>query len=518
MAKKSESGTDKQALPWVTARTLNYPEYMTTDNATKRIRIARMRDDTCKGLYLQITKQGSRSFVLRYRSPSHRHEAKHSHGLERWLGLGAVGEVSLAGAIALAAARAQIRQGIDPVAERQKMRAERALQQARPSITFEQATRQYLDQHEEAWRNKRHRQQWWNSLRDHAFSVLGALNVADIDRAAVLRVLEPIWTTMPETASRVRGRIERVLGWAKMHEYRPEGSDNPAAWKDRLEHALPKRSAVAKVKHHAVMDYGDLPEFMAELAQRDSIAARALCFTILTAARTSEVTQARWAEFDLPNRVWTIPAERMKMHREHRVPLSDAALLILEKLPREGDYVFVGARRGKPISSAAMAEVLQRMEIEATVNGFRSSFKDWASETTGFPNEVTEMALAHAVKNRTEAAYRRGDLLQRRAKLMQQWPTTAPAQRASAAGWCRCGCAPARPDQLAQMRRLPTGPCDPIEGKASGVRRGVEPHAAVWPQRVLANRAALGRLALASRRRAVAKPRAPKRANCPQTP
>jgi len=415
--------------PHVTARTINSPEF----KEPGRYRVKRTADDSCKGLFLQVTQRGSRSFVLRYRSPTHRNEQNHAHGRERWLGLGAVGEISLAGAIALAAAaRKQIKDGIDPVAERQQRRLDRTLQAARASLTFEQATRLYLDQHEHTWKNDKHRQQWGNSLRDHAFPVLGALDVARIDTPLVLQVLEPIWPTKNETASRVRGRIEKVLGWSMMKGHRPEG-DNPAAW-DRIQHALPKQGA--RVNHHAALPYAAMPAFMAELAQREGIAPRALAFTILTAARTSQTTEATWNEVDLEARLWTIPAERMKLPREHRVPLSDEALAILQAMPRDdaGDYVFPGLRSGTPLSNMAMAETLKRMNVEVTVHGFRSTFKDWASETTPHDGEVTEMALAHTIKNKAEAAYRRGHLLEKRARLMQEWADYATGRPASKNG------------------------------------------------------------------------------------
>jgi integrase len=298
------------------------------------------------------------------------------------------------------------------------------------TITFKEAAEKFFVRNAETWRNPKHRQQWQNTLKKYAYPVLGKLAVADIDTRLVLRVLEPIWNSKTETASRVRGRIERVLDWAAVNRYRPRG-DNPAAWGGVLEHALAKRSQVAKVVHHRALPWSEVPAFMAQVAQREGVAAQALAFTVLTACRTNEVIGARWSEVDLEAGLWVIPAQRMKAQREHRVPLSEQALAILQALPRETEdgYLFVGARRGQSLSNMAMAETLKRMEIDATVHGFRSSFRDWAGEHTNFPREIAEAALAHALRDKVEAAYRRGDALAHRAQLMQAWATfcTSPA-------------------------------------------------------------------------------------------
>jgi integrase len=236
----------------------------------------------------------------------------------------------------------------------------------------------------------------------------------------VLKAIEPMWYSKTETASRLRGRIEAELNFAKTRGYRD--GENPAAWKDNLVHALPARSTIAKVAHHAAMPFTELPAFMQELSPREGMAARALEFTILTAARTAETIGARWDEIDLAAKLWTVPARRMKAKKEHKVPLSDCALAILRALPREGDFVFVGNCTGTAISNMAMSAVLERMgRAEITVHGFRSSFRDWAAERTAYPNEVIEMALAHTIKNKVEAAYRRGELLVKRARLMADW-------------------------------------------------------------------------------------------------
>ncbi len=241
-----------------------------------------------------------------------------------------------------------------------------------------------------------------------------------VDTALVLKVLEPIWTEKSETATRVRGRIEAVLDWAKAREFRD--GDNPARWKGHLDKLLPARSKVARVRHHPALPYQDIPAFMEALRARDGIGARALEFVIMTATRTSETIKTKWSEIDVDERAWTIPAERMKGDREHRVPLSDRALVILADLPREADFVFPGAREAAPLSNMAMLKVLKSMgHDDLTVHGFRSTFRDWAAETTAYPAHVAEMALAHAVSDQVEAAYRRGDLFEKRRKLMADW-------------------------------------------------------------------------------------------------
>jgi len=246
------------------------------------------------------------------------------------------------------------------------------------------------------------------------------LPVAAIDTGLVLKVLEPIWTTTPETASRIRGRIEAVLDWAKVRGYRD--GENPARWRGHLKQALPARSRLTRGRHHDTVPYVEMPEFMTELRGRAGVSARALEFTILTAARTGDVIGARWSEIDLQAKLWTIPAGRMKASKEHRVPLSDPALEVLSALPRESEFVFVGVRAGRPMSNSNMLELVRRMRgMGATAHGFRSSFKDWVTETTAYPNELSEIALAHAVTDQTEAAYRRGDMMEKRRRLMADW-------------------------------------------------------------------------------------------------
>jgi integrase len=251
--------------------------------------------------------------------------------------------------------------------------------------------------------------------------IFGHLPVDQIDTALVMRCIEPLWTTKTETASRLRGRIESVLDWATVRGYR--GGDNPARWRGHLDKLLPRSSLVARVKHHAALPYTEVGTFMQQLRADSGVASRALEFTILTAARTNEVLQAEWSEFDLDLKTWFVPAERMKSKREHRVPLSDAAVEAIDGVRRKSErYVFAGHKRGSHLSSVAMLQVLKRLgRTDITVHGFRSTFRDWCAETTNYPADVAEMALAHVLRDKTEAAYRRGDLLEKRARLMLEW-------------------------------------------------------------------------------------------------
>jgi integrase len=288
-------------------------------------------------------------------------------------------------------------------------------------VTFKQAAERMMASHGAAWKNPKHRQQWKNTLATYAYPSFGELSVAAVDTGLVLKALEPIWTTKPETAGRVRGRIEAVLDWAKARGYR-EG-ENPARWRGHLDKLLPNRRRVKRVRNHPAMPYVELPEFMGELRERTSVSARALEFAILTAARTGEVIGARWPEFDLQAAVWTLPATRMKAGKEHRVPLAERAIDLLSALPREGEFVFMGGRAGKPLSNMAMLELIRGMKRGTgyVPHGFRSTFRDWAAECTSYSSEVVEMALAHAIESKVEAAYRRGDLFEKRRALMSGW-------------------------------------------------------------------------------------------------
>ena len=370
------------------------------------------------GLYLQITPSGARSWTYRYMIA----------GKERYMGLGPLARVTLKAARDLAdECFRQRRDGVtigertyfDPLEIRDARRAADRLEAAK-AMTFEQCARAYLDDHRDSWRNPKHRQQWENTLAAYVCPVFGALPVQAIDRQLVLKAIKPIWKTKPETANRVRGRIEAVLDWATSGDLRK--GDNPARWHGNIANALPRRSKVRKVQHHPAMPFDALPAFMASLREQQGIAARALEFTILTAGRTGETTGAAPAEIDADAKMWTVPADRIKAQREHRVPLAPRALAIVEEMPRGGRYVFPGGRRGKPLSNMAMLAVLERMgRADVTVHGFRSTFKDWTSERTSFPNEVSEAALAHIVGDKVEASYRRGDLFDKRRKLMEAW-------------------------------------------------------------------------------------------------
>lgn len=361
------------------------------------------------GLALQII-GGSRAWVLRFTIA----------GKRRDMGLGAYPDVTLAQAREKArSARELIRQGVDPIARQQA--AQSVLRAANAAaLTFEQCAAKYIAAHRAGWKNAKHAQQWENSLAQHAFPVLGAVLVRDVGLPQVMRVLEPIWTTTNETASRLRGRIELVLDWAAARGLR-EGP-NPARWRGHLDKLLPKPSKVNNREHHSALPVGDVGAFMLRLRAADGMGARALEFAILTAARSGEVRGATWAEFDLAAALWTVPAERMKASREHRVPLSEAALALLAALPKgEPEALVFKAPRGGMLSDMTLAAVLRRMEVPAVPHGFRSTFRDWAAERTSYPRDVAEMALAHTIGDKVEAAYRRGDLFEKRRLMMAEW-------------------------------------------------------------------------------------------------
>lgn len=359
------------------------------------------------GLYLQVSAVGNRHWFFRFMQS----------GRSRKMGLGSAHLVSLAEAREKAlACRRQLLDGIDPIEARQSRKAARLAEQSR-QLTFRQCGEKYVAAHAPGWRNADHARQWPSSLEAYAYPHLGDLPVDKIETAHVLRALEPIWTAKSETAARVRARIEAVLDWAQARGYR--SGENPARWKGHLKNLLPARKNMAAVKHLAAMGYAELPRFMGELRALPDMDSHCLEFAILTAARSAEVLGARWSEVDLGARMWVVPASRMKGRREHRVPLSDRALEILEGLPREGEFVF--ARKGKALPRDVLQRVLIRVGREETVHGFRSSFRDWAGETTAFPHELMEMALAHAIGNKVEAAYRRGDMLEKRRRLMSNW-------------------------------------------------------------------------------------------------
>jgi integrase len=294
----------------------------------------------------------------------------------------------------------------------------------KPDITFRECAAQFIATQRSGWKNAKHAAQWESTLATYAYPVIGDVPVKRINgngdgTEMILKIIKPMWHDTTETANRVRGRIEQVLNWATAHDFR-EGA-NPARWKGHLDKLLPARSKVAPVKHHAAMPFADVPGFMQKLRAMQGTAARALEFLILTASRTSEVLGARRSEIDLHARMWIVPASRMKAKKEHRVPLSDAAIRIVKAMP-DGDLLFAGSE-GRPMSNMAMLKLLGRMGVRGKVvtHGFRSAFRDWASETTSYPNEMLEMALAHVIDNKAERAYRRGDLLKKRHQLMQDW-------------------------------------------------------------------------------------------------
>ena len=367
-------------------------------------------------LYLRVSEYGTKGWLFIFTR----------NGKTREMGLGPFPDVTLEDARAKALeARRALLAGEDPIKKRQAEKDSRRLDAAK-RITFDKAAEAFIESHRAGWKNAKHVSQWQNTLRDYASPVFGTLPVAAIDTSLVMQALErdKLWTTKPETASRVRGRIESVLDWATTRGHRT--GENPARWKGHLDNLLPARTKVKKVKHHAALPYQDAPAFMAKLRDQDGIAARALEFTILTASRTGEVIAARWEEIDFAEKVWTVPTDRMKAKREHRVPLSPRAVEILRGMQeiKLGEYVFPGTKRGAHLSSMAMLAVLERMGYgDLTVHGFRSTFRDWAAERTSYPREVCEQALAHTVSDKVEAAYRRGDLFNKRMKLMDQWRT-----------------------------------------------------------------------------------------------
>jgi integrase len=367
------------------------------------------------GLRLHIVprrKKANASWIVRYTI----------EGRTRDYGLGSYSSVPLAQARRKNAALIEARHnGIDLVDQQRAHRAQlRAERQAASGITFETFATAYIKKHGGKWRNPKHRAQWTSSLEAYAFPVLGDLPIAQIE--TVLPVLEPIWLVKPETADRVRQRMETIFDAAKAAGLRT--GDNPARLNDHLKHLLPSRPK-RRPKHHAAIPFRDLPAFMAELRERESIAPLAFRFLVLTCARTSEITGARWSEVSTDQRLWTVDGERMKSHREHRVPLSDPALAIIGSLrPDEGavEGFLFPSPKGRQLSNQAFLACLKRMErTDITPHGMRSAFRDWVAETTDYPGEVAEMALAHAVASKVEAAYRRGDLLLKRRELMREW-------------------------------------------------------------------------------------------------
>lgn len=354
-----------------------------------------------RGLRLTVREGGSRSWTLRYQLA----------GRRRDMGLGRFPEITLARARERAMeARRQLAEGIDPLAARKR----------HASLTFKAAAEAVIESKRPGWRNAKHAEQWAVTLASYVYPKIGDLDVKQVETADVLAVLRAIWNDKPETASRVRQRIEAVLDYATAMGIRT--GDNPARWRGHLDHLLPKPSKVKAVEHHAALDWRELPEFMAELAKREGSSAKALAFTILTAARSGEVRGMTWREIDREGKVWTVPAGRIKAGKEHRVALTGAALALLEEPGAPDDIVFPGINAGKPLSDMSLTAVLKRMgRGDLTVHGFRSTFRDWAGEATAHAKEVIEAALAHQLKDKAEAAYARGDLFIKRRKLMADW-------------------------------------------------------------------------------------------------
>lgn len=416
------------------ARTVNR---LTTLKVAHAIRKPGMYADG-GGLYLQVG-EGSASWIYRYMLK----------GVAREMGLGPLMLFGLKEARLKALDARRLRyEGVDPIEARRAARTKVKLDAAK-ALTFKQCAEAYIKAHRAGWRNAKHAGQWEATLATYVEPVIGSLPVQSVDTALVMKVLEQdvpggrgkpatsLWTTRPETASRLRGRIESILDWARVRGYRD--GDNPARWRGHLDKLLPARAKVRRVTHHPALPYAELPTFMTKLRELTGVSARALEFAILTAARTGEVIGAGWNEIDLSAKLWTVPASRMKAGRDHRVPLSERAVAILEEMKplsdagvggerpgSAGAYLFPGGKHGQPLSNMAFLMLLRRMKRDdLTAHGFRSTFRDWAAERTNFPSEVAEMALAHAVSSKVEQAYRRGDLFERRQRLMAAWATFA---------------------------------------------------------------------------------------------
>jgi len=364
-----------------------------------------------EGLYLQVRDSGAKDWFYRYEVA----------GKGRKRGLGPYPTISLERAREDALVCRQLRkQGIDPIEHYKEIELNKDLDKAK-STTFKECALTYIDTHRHGWRNKKHESQWRNTLETYAYPTIGDLPVQAIDIDLVMKVLEPIWFEKTETASRIRQRIENVLDWATVRKLRK--GDNPALWRGRLDKLLPKRTKVQKTVHFAAMDYKDVPEYFQSLRAKDTLASKALAFTILTATRSGEARAATRSEIN--DNVWIIPDSRMKAEREHRVPLSDEAMKIIKEMEpfkrQTDDLIFPGLAQAKPVSEASLLKIVKQAHPTLTVHGFRSSFRDWCAEQTGYPREVAEAALAHTVKDKTEAAYQRSDMFEKRRKLMDSW-------------------------------------------------------------------------------------------------
>jgi integrase len=375
---------------------------------------------TVAGLYLSINKNGARSWILRTKVGSRRTD----------IGLGSYPAIALSVARERALeAKEKIRKGVDPIADK---RAKRSVIE----WTFDRCASEYIALNRAGWKNAKHAQQWENTIATYASPVFGSKNVREIGIAEVLSAIQPHWLTKNETMVRLRNRIELVLAWAAVKGYRSK--ENPAAWRGNLDSVLPKPSKVNKRKAHKALPFAQVNDFVSRLVLSDGMSAKCLHFLILTATRSNEARGAQWSEIDLPARTWTIPAARMKADKEHRIPLSAPAIALLDSLPRfaGNDNVFQGGRAGKPLSDMSLNLHMRRMQVDAVPHGFRSTFVDWAAESTSYPVELREMALAHKVANQVQAAYQRGDMFERRRELMSDWAqfvNTAPIHSKSKA-------------------------------------------------------------------------------------
>jgi len=363
------------------------------------------------GLLLKISPTLTKSWVFRYSIS----------GKERRQGLGPYPDTSLGEAREMAQeCRKLKRQGIDPIARRNEILRGRK-KEAENQITFKECATTYIDTHKAGWKNEKHIAQWRNTLKTYAYNIIGDLPVNEIDTQSIHQVLKPIWLEKTETATRVRQRIEKILDWAESLNYRK--GKNPAKWQGHLEHSFPKPSKIRKVQHHPALPYKEMPDFWKWLSMKDSLSAKTLAFTILTAARNGESRQAFLKEIDFKNKCWNVPGERMKAGRDHRVPLSESTIEILRIVEpsKKTQYLFPGAKDGKNISETALRKLLKEYRAGLTVHGFRSTFRDWAAEVTDYPRELAEAALSHVVRDATEAAYQRGDMLEKRAVMMKAW-------------------------------------------------------------------------------------------------
>lgn len=365
------------------------------------------------GLNLRVRETGGKFWVFLYTRD----------GRAREMGLGTYPGVTLKEARSKAVdCRKLLDQRIDPIEAKRSDEERKRLADAR-GITFAHCAAEYIESHKAGWSNQKHAQQWRNTLNTYAIPIIGDTAVQEVTTDDVLRCLEPIWTTKTTTADRVRGRIESILDWARVKGYRT--GENPARWRGHLDQLLPAKNKIQQEKHHAALPYPELPAFIADLRKVDAVSAQSLEFTILTALRTSEVLDATWGEFDLPNKLWVVPAERMKAKKEHRVPLSPRAMEILDQrlALRLNDHVFPSPNKpNSGLSNMAMLQQLRRMDrADITVHGFRSTFRDWVSEKTNYPGELAEAVLAHAISSKVEAAYRRGDMFEKRRELMDAW-------------------------------------------------------------------------------------------------